>query len=164
MGRAVRLLLVLAGLTGCGAFAPQPVDVAPGQRIVLGRVDLSSLELTQGIVDVVRQDGGFYRELEVSRDGPEFAVGLPPGRYRIVQVRGIKDGRAMPDRFVRYLNVSFDVGDAPAIYIGTLRLASGFGPAARATVVDEMEATLRALRGRYSDLPPEPTRALMTPG
>jgi hypothetical protein len=151
-------------MAGCAAIAPQPVDVAPGQRLVLGRIDLSSLDVTQGIVDVVRQDGSFNRELQVSRDGPEFAVGLPPGRYRIVQFRGFKDARAMPDRFILYLDVGFDVGDAPAIYIGTLHLVTGFGSRARATVRDEMEGTLRVLRSRYSDVPPEPTRALMTPG
>jgi hypothetical protein len=164
MNRTVGFLLVLAGLAGCAALAPQPVDVAPGQRIVLGRIDLSALDVTAGIVDVVRQDGGFNRELQVSRDGAEFAVGLPPGRYRIVQFRGSKDARTASDQFILYLNVGFDVGDAPAIYIGTLRLHTAFSGRARATVLDEMEPTLRMLRSRYSDLPPEPTRALMTPG
>jgi hypothetical protein len=163
MGRAVRLLPVLAVLAGCGALAPQPVDVAPGQRVVVGRVDLSGLEITEGIVDIVRQDGSFGREVWIGRDAAEFAVGLPAGRYGIVRFRGAKDGRTLSE-FIRYLNVGFDVGDAPAVYIGTLRLASGFGPGVRVTVVDEMEETLRVLRTRYSDLPPTATRALMTPG
>jgi hypothetical protein len=156
--------LVLAAVAGCAALGPQPLDVAPGQRVVLGRVDLSALDVTAGIVDVVRQDGGFSRELQIARDGPEFAVGLPPGRYRIVQFRGSKDARTMSDQFVLYLNVGFDVGEEPALYIGTLRLHTAFGGRARVTVLDEMEGTLRVLRSRYSDVPPEPTRALMIPG
>jgi hypothetical protein len=167
MGGPVRLLLALAGLAslaGCGVLGPQPVDVAPGQRIVLGRDDLSGLDVSEGIVDVVRQDGGFSRELRIGQGAAEFAVGLPAGRYRIVSFRGAKDGRTLSDQFIRYLNVAFDVGDAPAVYVGTLRVASSFGPALRVTVVDEMEDTLRVLRRRYSDLPPTATRALMTPG
>jgi hypothetical protein len=164
MGRIVRVLLVVVGLAGCAGLGPQPIDVAPGQRVVLGRVDLSRLDVTDGIVDVVRQDGGFNRELRVGRDGNEFAVGLPPGRYRFIQFRGTKDGRTLSDQFILHLNVGFDVGDAPAIYIGTLRLTTGFGSRAQATVLDEMEGTLRMLRSRYSDLPTAPTRALMTPG
>jgi hypothetical protein len=164
MGRIVRVLLVVVGLAGCAGLGPQPIDMAPGQRVVLGRIDLSRLDVTDGIVDVVRQDGGFNRELRIGRDGNEFAVGLPPGRYRIIQFRGTKDGRTLSDQFILHLNVGFDVGDAPAIYIGTLRLTTGFGSRAQATVLDEMEGTLRMLRSRYSDLPTAPTRALMTPG
>jgi hypothetical protein len=156
--------VVLAGLAGCAALGPQPLDVAPGQRVVLGRVDLSAVDVTGGIVDVVRQDGGFNRELPIGRDAAEFAVGLPPGRYRIVQFRGSKDARTASSQFILYLNVGFDVGDAPAIYIGTLRLHTAFSGQARVTVLDEMEPTLRMLRSRYSNLPAEPTRALMTPG
>jgi hypothetical protein len=159
-----RLVLVLSGLAGCGAFAPQPVDVAPGHHVVLGRVDLSALEVSEGIVDIARQDGQFNHELRIGLGAAEFAVGLPPGRYRIFRFRGAKDGRTLSDDYIRYLNVGFDVGDAPAVYIGTLRVFSDFGPVARVTVLDEMEATLRVLRGRYSDVPPTPIRSLMTPG
>jgi hypothetical protein len=154
---------VLAAVAGCAALGPQPLDVAPGQRVVIGRVDLSAVDVPAGLVDVVRQDGGFNLEIQVSQDGGEFAVGLPPGRYRIVQFRGSKDARTMSDQFILYVNVAFDVGDAPAIYIGTLRLHTAFSGRARATVLDEMEGTLRVLRSRYSDLPADPTRALMTP-
>jgi hypothetical protein len=160
---AVHLLLALATLAGCGALRPQPIDVAAGQRVVLGRIDLSAMDVNQGIVDVVRQDGAYNRELAISPGAGEFAVGMPPGRYRIVRFRGAKDGRSVSE-FIRYLNVGFDIGDEPAVYIGTLRMHGDFGLAVRVTVVDEMEQTLRMLRTRYSDVPPTPTRALMTPG
>jgi hypothetical protein len=163
MIRAVGLLMVVTVLAGCGALRPQPIDVAPGQRIVLGRIDLSAMDVTHGIVEVVRQDGTYNRELTVGLDAAEFAVGMPPGRYRIVRFRGAKDGRTLSE-FIRYLNVGFDVGDEPVVYIGTLRMHSGFGVTVRTTVVDEMEATLRVLRSRYSDVPATATRALMIPG
>jgi hypothetical protein len=155
--------MVVTVLAGCGVLRPQPIDVAPGQRVVLGRIDLSAMDVTHGIVEVVRQDGTYNRELTVGLDVAEFAVGMPPGRYRIVRFRGAKDGRTLSE-FIRYLNVGFDVGDEPAVYIGTLRMHSGFGVTVRATVVDEMEATLRVLRSRYSDVPATATRALMIPG
>jgi hypothetical protein len=163
LGRGGRIALLAAALAACAALA-QPVDVAPGQRLVVGRIDLSGLEETEGIVDVVRQDGAFSRELAIGPGTAEFALGMPPGHYRIITFRGAKSGRTLSDQFIRYLNVSFDVGDDPAVYIGTLRVTSGFGPKAQVTVIDEMERTLRVLRSRYSDLPAAPARALMTPG
>jgi hypothetical protein len=163
MIRAVALLMVVTVLAGCGVLRPQPIDVAAGQRVVLGRIDLSAMDVNQGILEVFRQDGAYNRELAIDPGAGEFAVGMPPGRYRIVRFRGLKDGRT-PTDYIRYLNVGFDVGDEPAVYIGTLRMHSGFGVTVRATVVDEMEATLRVLRSRYSDVPATATRALMIPG
>ena len=158
--------LFLAGLAAaaCGALRPAPLDLAPGQRVVLGRVDLSGFEAKEGLLEIVREDRAFEYALPVGRTAPEFAIGLPPGRYRLVRLRAGKDRASTPTQVVWDLGpLTFEVGADPAVYIGTLRFASTFGRVVQVSVVDELEDTLRVLRVWYSNLPATVARALVTP-
>ena len=84
MIRAAGLVLVVTVLAGCGALRPQPIDVASGQRVVLGRIDLSAMDVNHGIVEIVRQDGAYSPR-----------AGDRPGHLR---VRRGDASRAVPDR------------------------------------------------------------------
>lgn len=164
LGRLVAgLFLAGLGATGCGALRPAPLDLAPGQRVVLGRVDLSGFEAQEGLLEIVRDDRTFEYALPVGRAPREFAIGLPPGRYRLTRLRAGKDRQGTPNQVVWDLvPLTFEVGADPAVYIGTLRFASTFG-GVQVSVVDELEDTLRVLRVWYSDLPATVARALVTP-
>lgn len=164
MARAIGVALVLLVVAGCGAFRPQPLDLAPGQRIVLGSIDLSGFEVTEGIVDIVRDDQTFGQQVRTGLGAREFAIALPPGRYRVAQLRAGQDSRAVPNQVVWNLGLTFQVVDeGPAVYVGTLRIDGSFAGRLRLRVVDELDDTLRILRSRYSNLPDRATRALMTP-
>jgi hypothetical protein len=65
---------------------------------------------------------------------------------------------------IRYLRVTFDVGDDPAVYVGTLQLLPGTGSRAEVRVVDEFDATVRALRRLYTNIPSVVGRSLMRAG
>ncbi len=161
---ASALLLVGLAAVGCGAFRPAPLDLAPGQRVVLGRVDLSGFEAKEGLLEIVREDRAFEYALPVGRTAPEFAIGLPPGRYRLVRLRAGKDRASTPNQVAWDLGpLTFEVGADPVVYIGTLRFGSTFGRLVRVSVVDELEDTLRVLRRWYPDLPATAARALVTP-
>ena len=146
---------------GCGVFGPVPLDVPPGHRAVLGRVDLSG-EVTEGALEIVKEDRTFEHALPVGPGPGAFAVVLPPGRYRIVRFRGAQQGKTFRDTLWD-LELAFEVGPEPAVYIGTLRLVATYGRAPRVSVTDEYDATLRALRRLYSDLPGVVTRRLISP-
>lgn len=163
MTRRFGLLLVLLAVAGCGAFEPKPLDLGPGQHVVLGRIDLSGFEVTEGIVDIVREDQTFWQEVRTGFSAREFAIALPPGRYRVARLRGAKDALGTPNQVVWELGLAFQVGADPATYVGTLRIGGAFGRTLRLTVVDELEDTLRVLRTQYSNLPDTPVRALMAP-
>lgn len=154
------LMLVL--LAGCAALWPGPLEVPPGHRAVLGRVDLAGFEVPQATLDIVKEDGTFNATVSAGPGRRDFALALPPGRYRVTRIVAIKD-RSTSSVSGWPLNLAFEVGPEPAIYIGTLRVGSTLGPAVRVSVVDEYEDTLRALRALYSDLPQPVTRRLMTP-
>jgi hypothetical protein len=158
---ASRLLLVALG--ACGVFQPQPLDLAPGQRVVLGRIDLSGFEVSEGIVEFVREDQTFGQEIRTGHGAREFAVGLPPGRYRVARLRAAKESIGTPNQVVWPLGLTFEVGGDAAVYVGTLRVNGAFGRDLRFVVVDELEDTLRVLRTRYANLPDAPVRALMKP-
>jgi hypothetical protein len=163
VARRFGLLLVLLAAAGCGAFAPQPLDLGPGQHVVLGGIDLTGFEVMEGIVDIVREDQTFSQEVRTGLGAREFAVALPPGRYRVVRLRGGKDTLGTPNQVSWELGLAFQVGADPATYVGTLHIGGVFGRNPRLTVVDELEDTLRVLRTRYSNLPDTVVRALMTP-
>jgi hypothetical protein len=157
------LLLALAGTpAGCAAFGPSDLDVPPGQRVVLGRLDVADFETPVAVVEIVKEDGTFGQELHAGPGRGEFAITLPPGRYRVVRVRGMKERSVAPSDALWPLRGAFEVGSEPATYIGTLRLASRLGSAPRVSVVDEYEDTLRVLRGLYRDLPSAVVRRLVT--
>jgi hypothetical protein len=153
-------LLGLAAL-GC-ALWPAPLDVPPGHRAVLGRVDLAGFEVPEATLDIVREDGTFNATISAGPGRRDFALALPPGRYRVTRIVAVKD-RATPSVIGWPLRLAFEVGSEPAIYIGTLRVGSTLGTTVRVTVVDEYEDTLRTLRALYSELPQPVTRRLLTP-
>lgn len=165
---AVRRLpigLVVAGIisAGCTMLASRPLELAPGHRVVVGRVELSGVEGAEGLLEVVREDRAYQASLPIDRSLAEFAVGLPPGRYRVTRLRAWKDARAMPSQVVWDLPpLAFVVGHDPAVYIGTLRVDSSFGRV-RVSVVDEQAATLRVLRARYPNVPATVARSLAAP-
>ena len=163
---AVSVLVGVVGLlaTGCAMLGPTSLEVLAGQRVVLGRVDLALLAAASEIVvDVVRVDGGYATQFYVGHGAWEFALALPPGRYLIPSIRIASQRAPLPQEPTRSISVTFDVGDAPAVYIGTLRLTSGLGTRVETTVIDEYASTVPALRGHYSNIPAEVARALMRP-
>ena len=163
--RALRLraawLVGCLALAACGLARPVPLDMSPEYRVVLGRVDITTFEVWEGVVDIERDDHTFTYQLPFGRNAYDFAIGLPRGRYRVMRIRGIKDSWSHPNDTVWDVKLGFDVGDEPAIYIGTLRFQSDFKQL-RVSVEDELDRTLALLRTRYSNLPDSVVRALAT--
>ena len=165
-GGAVMIGVVgLVGLVaaGCAMLGPASLEVLPGQRVVLGRIDLAFLAASEIVVDVVRVDGGYATQFYVGHGAQGFALALPPGRYLIPSIRIASQRAPLPQEPTRSISVTFDVGDAPAVYIGTLRLTSGLGTRVETTVIDEYASTVPALRRHYANIPAEVARALMRP-
>lgn len=158
---AAVVLFVVTG-AGCAVFRPEPLDVPPGQRVVVGRIVLEGFDLTEAIVEIVRDDRSFDHALPVGIARRDFLIMLPPGRYRITTLRAFKDRDAVSSNPIVDLKASFEVGLEPAVYIGTLRIGSRFGQSPAVTVADDYEETVRTLRGQHPDLP-EVTRQLLTP-
>jgi hypothetical protein len=159
--RGVLLGAVL--LAGCRAFGPAALDAPPGHRVVLGRVELDGFDAADGLLHMVKADGSFAESVLVTDARRDFAVSLPPGEYRISEVRAAKDRHSVPDVHVFPLRLVFQVGPEPATYIGTLRLDRRQGRDVRVQVRDEYEDTLRVLRRLYSDLPPSAVKRLTQP-
>ncbi len=157
--RAVSLAALLL-LAGC--LAGPRLDAPPGHRVVIGRLDISRLDATEAAIQVVADDGSLYDTVTVGLTPRDFAIALPPGRYRIVSVWAGRD-RRVPDFWSWPLRLAFDVGPEPAVYIGTLQFSSGFASDVGVTVVDDYEKTLRAVRAWYPDLPATVARRLTTP-
>ncbi|MGH7321540.1 MAG: hypothetical protein ACRELA_18220 [Candidatus Rokuibacteriota bacterium] len=155
-------LLVLSAL-GCAGLLRPPLDVPPGQRIVVGRLDLSAFEVGEGLLEIVREDGTFYETVRAGLSQRDFVMALPPGAYRVVRLRAFRDGRKFPNDPIWDLRLAFDVGPEPAIYIGTLRLRSHLGHRLDTQVLDEYDDTLRVLRARHPDLPDAVGRSLLRP-
>jgi hypothetical protein len=160
-----RAALVLAGLVaaGCGAFGPVALDPPPGQKVVLGRVELDNFELADGMLQLIKADGSFAEVLPITAARRDFAVALPPGQYRIIELRAAKDRDSMPDQTVYPLRLAFEVGPEPATYIGTVRIVRRFGRDVRIEVVDQYEETLRTLQRLYTDLPTSAAKRLVQP-
>jgi hypothetical protein len=163
MARSIGVALMLLVATGCGAVRPQPLDLGPGQHIVLGGIDLSGFEVTEGIVDIVRDDQTFQQQVRAGLGAREFAIGLPPGRYRVTQLRASHDSRSVPNQVIWDLGLTFQVDGGPAVYVGTLRVDGAFAGRLRYRVLDELDDTLRILRGRYTNMPVTANRVLMAP-
>ena len=155
------LLVGLVGPAGCGALRRAPLDVPPGHRVVLGRVELSGFEATEAIFQIVKEDLTVSHDLRTGR-WEDFIIILPPGRYRVVRLSAFKDTRQFPNDPVWDLRLAFEVGPEPAAYIGTLRLTAVFNQRPRAEVVDNYEETVRVLRTRHPDLPEPIARRLLT--
>lgn len=158
------LALVLGGLAGCAAVHRPVLDPAPGHHVVLGRLDLSRFEVPEGILEIVREDGTFEEAVRAGELRREFALTLPPGRYRVVRLRAFRDGRAVPTQAVWDLEATFEVGGAPAVYVGTLEVTAAPGSRPRLRVLDQYADTLGVLRGQYADLPAAVARRLMVVG
>jgi hypothetical protein len=149
---------------GCAVFQGGPLDVPPGHRLVLGGVDLTRFGESRVLLEIVREDGTFRRDLPVDASWSPFVVTLPPGRYQITRLRLTESGRTLQDETAFALRVEFEVGDAAAVYVGTLTLERVvFGPQLRVTVRDEYERTVPAIRARHPDLPSVVARALLRP-
>jgi hypothetical protein len=148
---------------GCAMLRPAELEVLAGQHVVLGRVDVAFLDASEIIVDVVRVDGGYALQFYVGRGPSEFALALPPGRYLIPSIRIADQRFTLPQEPTRPISVTFDVGDEPAVYIGTLRLVTAVGTRVETVVLDEYAPTVAALRRLYSNIPTGVARALMRP-
>jgi hypothetical protein len=156
--------LVLAGwaLAGCAALGGR-LEVPPGHRVVLGAVDLTRFEQTEALLDIVRADRTFREAVRVSPTQRRFVVTLPPGAYRIARIVVLDSGAATPNRIAYDLPVTFEVGDAPTVYVGTLRVIRDFDSRVRVEVLDEYDRTVPALRAQHPEIRDPVARALMRP-
>jgi hypothetical protein len=135
---------------------------APGHRLVLGEIDLAGFPEPRVVLDIVRGDGTFRHELAVDLRLTPFVITLPPGRYQVTRLRINEAGRTFPDESSFQLQVTFDVGDAAAVYVGRLKIERiVFARALRVAVLDEYERAVPEFRARYPELPPAIARAPM---
>lgn len=158
------LALALGALAGCAAVRRPALDPPPGHHVVVGRLDLSRFEVPEGILEIVREDGTFEEAVRAGELRREFALTLPPGRYRVLRLRAFRDGRVVPTQAVWDLEATFEVGGAPAVYVGTLEVTAAPGSRPRLRVLDQYADTLGVLRGQYADLPAAVARQLMVVG
>ena len=161
--RACLLLLgALLAPAACAVVGPAMLDVPPGHHAVLGRVELGGFVPPEGVVDLEKVDGTFGQQLPIGAGERDFAIGLPPGRYRVVALHAFRTQRNVSNETVFPLGLIFDVGPEPATYVGTLRIDAEFGDRVRVQVADEYDQTVGRLRARYRDLPATAARRLMT--
>jgi hypothetical protein len=154
------ILAAVLGALGCALFRPESLEIPPNHAAVLGRVEVAGFGFGDASVRIMREDGNFEYTLPVSRaPAADFAIVLPRGRYRIVEFLALREGNG--DQVVWPLRLGFDTGADPAVYVGTLRLSGGLGLRQQISVLDQHEATVRALRRLYTDLP-DPVVRLMT--
>jgi hypothetical protein len=150
-GPGVALVLAAAAL-GAGACAGLGrLDLPPGHQAVVGRIDLSGFDRREAILPLVREDRAYVWELRVGPGSADFVIGLPPGRYRVTELRVADDLRTLADQPFRQMSLELEVGRQP-VYVGTVRLASRFGGVVTVEVVDDYEATLGRVRARHRDL------------
>ena len=161
--RFAALVAAALGIVACGAFRPEPVDVPPGHRIVLGEIALTGFPTTHLILDFSREDGAFQDSITIDAMRSSFVITLPPGHYVIKNLRINEQGRTGPETTNFWISVGFDV-DAPATYVGTVRIERvAFLRQLRITVDDEYETAIPMLRERHPGLPSEIARSLMRP-
>jgi predicted metallopeptidase len=160
----VACLILALVVAGCGVVGPRRLEVLPGQRVTLGRIELRGLDFDEVRVEIVREDRSYGAEIVLDHMvALDFMIGLPPGRYRIDQIR-VQHERSATNEPVRRVQVAFEIGDAPATYLGTLRLHGEMGPRVRAEVIDDYTRTVPRLRAQYVDFPATVARALMVAG
>jgi len=130
----------------------------------MGEIGMRGVATSDGLLEMVREDGAVRYDLPVHRETRPFAVSLPPGRYRMVRVRALDSLQVTPDQIDYPLGATVDV-TAPAVYLGTVRLdQDGFAPGRlRMTVTDDFDRTVPALRARYLDIPATVERSLVRP-
>ena len=151
------------GIAACGAFRPEPLDVPPGHRIVLGEIALSGFPTPHVILDFGREDGGFQDSITIDAMRSPFVITLPPGHYLIRNLRVNDQGRTGPETTNFWISVAFDA-DASATYVGTVRIERvAFLRQLRITVDDEYETAVPMIRARQPGLPSEIARSLMRP-
>jgi hypothetical protein len=151
-------------VAGCGAFRREPLDVPPGQRVVLGEILTNGFSTTHLVLDLTREDGSFQESVTIDAKRSPLLITLPPGHYLIRTLRVNEQGRTGPETTNFWITVTFDV-EAPATYLGTLRIERvAFLRQLRITVDDEYESAVPAFRERYPELPSEIVRSLMRPG
>jgi hypothetical protein len=151
-------------VAGCGAFRREPIDVPPGQQVVLGEIYLRGFNTASWILDITREGGTFDQTLSVDAGRSPFAITLPPGRYLIKRLHLNEMGRTGPETTDYYFTVTFDVGDQ-AVYVGTLQIERvTFLGQVRVTVQDDFESSIPEIRARHPGLPSEITRSLARPG
>jgi hypothetical protein len=153
-------LALAAGLAGCGGLR---LEVPPGHRVVVGGVDLARLDELGGLLEIVRDDGVVRLDLPLQREQTTFLTTLPPGRYRLVRLRVTDSPQVSRIPPVSELRGAFEVGDEPAVYVGTLRFTRDRFAGLRLEVTDDYERTIDALRARYRELPRVVARALVRP-
>ncbi|HZS34566.1 MAG TPA: hypothetical protein VFC42_14480 [Methylomirabilota bacterium] len=159
--RAVALAVAAAIAGGCAALGAGPLDIPPGHRVVLGGLDLSRFDAPEALLEVIREDGTFRRDVRVDPAQRAFVTTLPPGRYRVARLRVVDSAQTSPDVIAYDLRLGFDVAAAPTVYIGTLRVIREFATRVRVEVLDEYDRTVPALRARHRDIPVPVERALM---
>jgi hypothetical protein len=149
-------------LVACDAFRRAPLDVPPGHRVVLGEVAVAGFSEPEIALDMTREDGAFRYELPVDYSPSPFAITLPPGRYRITRLRVNEIGRNFPEEVAFPLRVTFEVGEAAAVYVGRLQIERVvFARQLRITVRDDYERAVPEFRARYPELPSSIARAPM---
>lgn len=160
----VALALGMLAAAGCAVFRGGPFDLPPGHRVVLGEIDLSRFGESRVMLEIAREDGTYRHELPVDAARRPFVITLLAGRYQVTRLRLMDSGRTLPDEAAFPLRVEFEVGDAAAVYVGTLQIERVvFGRELRVLVQDEYDRTVPAIRSRHPDLPPVVARALMRP-
>lgn len=163
-GTLLALALLSLTMAGCALVRPGPLEVPPGYRVVLGRIDLSRFEAKEAFLEIVRDDGGIWLDLRVGEGQQDFAITLPPGRYRISRVRLVEDRQTSRNHTILYLQVTFEVGPEPAVYVGTLRLRSALGgQRLDVDVADDYDRAVPVLRARQPGIPETVARSLFRP-
>ena len=157
----VAVVAATAIAAGCG-LRRAPLDVPPGHRLVLGEIAISAFAEPRVVLDIAREDGSFRHELPVDLSVSPFVITLPPGRYQVTRLRINENGRTFPEEASFPLRVTFEVGDAPAVYVGRLQIERVvFARQLRVTVRDDYERAVPEFRARYPDLPSTIARAPM---
>ena len=134
----------------------------PGHRAVLGEIVASGF-VSDGVIEIVREDRTFHHELTVNRTLSPFVFSLPPGRYQMASLTILESGRTFRDETSFRVGAVFDVG-AEAVYLGRIRIErSSFGRPVSVVVEDDYERTVAELRARHPELPPVIARALIRP-
>jgi hypothetical protein len=160
---ALTLGVLLAA--GCAVFRREPLDVPPGHRLVLGGVDIARFGDSHVVLEIVRVDGGYSYGLPVDVPRTSFVITLPPGKYNVLRLRLGDSGRTFPNQTIFPLQVGFEVGDAPAVYVGTLQIERvAFARFVRTVVQDDHDRTVSEIRARHPELPAVVVRSLMQPG